>query len=134
MPDTSHDRSHGSFVVTAQWRAAPTTLARVLEFARAVASASRREPGCQQYDVHQSTEDPCELLIVERYASRADFAEHLASMHYREHVRDGVVPLLEGRAVATYELVGDGDGSPSVDHAHPLQHVLRSAKRDQRNA
>ena len=42
------------------------------------AAASRAEPGCPQFDAHQSIDNPEECALVERYESQAAFAETTA--------------------------------------------------------
>jgi quinol monooxygenase YgiN len=36
----------------------------------------RREPGCEQFDLFQNTEDPDKLLLVERWTDEASLAAH----------------------------------------------------------
>ena len=49
------------------------------EFARARAERHaevRNEPGCEQYDLFQNTENPDQLLLVERWTDEASLAAH----------------------------------------------------------
>ena len=49
------------------------------EFARARAARHtevRNEPGCEQYDLFQNTENPDQLLLVERWTDEASLAAH----------------------------------------------------------
>ena len=36
----------------------------------------RKEPGCEQFDLFQNTEDPDKLLLVERWTDEASLAGH----------------------------------------------------------
>jgi quinol monooxygenase YgiN len=36
----------------------------------------RREPGCEQFDLFQNTENPDQLLLVERWTDEASLAAH----------------------------------------------------------
>jgi quinol monooxygenase YgiN len=36
----------------------------------------RKEPGCEQFDLFQNTEDPDKLLLVERWTVEASLAAH----------------------------------------------------------
>ena len=49
------------------------------ELARARAprhAEARKEPGCEQFDLFQDTEDPDKLLLVERWTDEASLAAH----------------------------------------------------------
>ena len=37
---------------------------------------ARKEPGCEQYDLFQNTENPDQLLLVERWTDEASLAAH----------------------------------------------------------
>lgn len=38
----------------------------------------RKDPGCEQFDFFQNTEDPDQLLLVERWTDEASLAAHYA--------------------------------------------------------
>ena len=40
------------------------------------AAEVRKEPGCEQFDFYQNTEDPDKLLLVERWTDEASLAAH----------------------------------------------------------
>jgi quinol monooxygenase YgiN len=42
------------------------------------------EDGCIAYAVHRSTSDPDQIVLVERWASRAALDEHLATSHLQQ--------------------------------------------------
>lgn len=88
-----------SFVVVARYRTLPEQQQTVLSLLDTMAAASREEPGCLNYRVHQGTEDPRAVVLYEEYASEADFTAHCASAHFQEIVAGRVIPLLESRDV-----------------------------------
>ncbi|MEU7581455.1 antibiotic biosynthesis monooxygenase family protein [Streptomyces sp. NPDC041068] len=88
-----------SYVVVARYRTLPDQERAVLELLDTMAEASRAEPGCRRYRVHQGTEDPRAVLLYEEYDSAADFTAHCASAHFQDIVLGKVVPLLESRDV-----------------------------------
>lgn len=44
----------------------------------AVIAPTRAEPGCINYDLHQSSEDPSIFMLYENWNSKKDLDEHLA--------------------------------------------------------
>nr|BFD86625.1 antibiotic biosynthesis monooxygenase [Streptomyces sp. Xyl84] len=88
-----------SFTVIARYRSLPGRQDTVLSLLDRAAAASRREPGCLGYRVHQGTEDPRALALYEEYATEADFTAHCATAHFQDIVLAQVVPLLESREV-----------------------------------
>ena len=49
-----------------------------------VAVPTHAEEGCIRYALHRSASDPDQIVLVERWASRAALDEHLATTHLRE--------------------------------------------------
>ncbi|MFN8533179.1 MAG: antibiotic biosynthesis monooxygenase family protein [Dehalococcoidia bacterium] len=68
---------------------------------------SRQEPGCLQYVVHRSTEDPRRIFIYEQYRDEAAFQAHVKSAHVQRIVFGLVLPLLESRVRETYEPIAE---------------------------
>lgn len=64
-------------VVAAHWAA---FLARMKQQA---SDSLAREPGCRQFDVWTSPENPGSVFLYELYESRAAFDAHLRSEHFR---------------------------------------------------
>ena len=50
----------------------------------AVVAPTRSEPGCINYDLHQSTEDPSVFMLYENWVSKQDLDEHLAMPYLKE--------------------------------------------------
>ena len=56
---------------------------------------TRRESGCLNYDVHQSTEEPGKFLFHENWASKAALDAHLQSAHIQ-----ALIPRVDELCVA----------------------------------
>ena len=67
--------------VIATLRVKREKLSTLLEAARAVIAATRKEDGCIFYDLHQSVTDPDQVVFVERWASRAALGKHFEQPH-----------------------------------------------------
>jgi quinol monooxygenase YgiN len=64
---------------------------------RGVTEPSRKEPGCLQYVIHQSTENPLHYAFYEQYADQAALDAHRASPHFARY-RAAIEPLVESRS------------------------------------
>lgn len=64
--------------VTARFRARPDKIEQTRAAITALIAPTRIEAGCINYDLHQSTEDPCQFLLYENWISKKDLDEHLA--------------------------------------------------------
>ncbi|MEV4596992.1 putative quinol monooxygenase [Amycolatopsis sp. NPDC049253] len=69
-----------------------------------LAEAARTEPGNLAFDVYRSFDDPRSVVLLERYVSREAFAEHRETEHFKRLVLDGIVPLLDDRAVELFDV------------------------------
>lgn len=64
-----------------------------------IASLTRREAGCIQFDIHEDEQTPGVFILWEHFASQADFDRHLAMPYTRDYFAKGhalathVVPL-----------------------------------------
>ena len=67
--------------VIATLRVKREKLSTLLEAARAVIAATRKEDGCIFYDLHQSVTDPDQVVFVERWASREALGKHFEAPH-----------------------------------------------------
>lgn len=67
--------------VTARIKAKPDQVAALRELLLALPDPTRREDGCLNYDLHQSTEDPCVFLFHENWRGKAELDRHLQSPH-----------------------------------------------------
>lgn len=90
-------RDKGAFVVVAEFEVRPESIDAFLEAAIADASASvANEPGCRQFDVTRSNEEPNRVLLYEVYDSQAAFDAHLETPHLKSF-RDQIDPLTVSR-------------------------------------
>jgi quinol monooxygenase YgiN len=88
-----------AFVIVAEFEVRPEALDAFLEAAIADATASvANEPGCRQFDVTRSNEEPSRVLLYEVYDSAAAFDAHLAMPHLKVF-RDRIEPLVVSRQV-----------------------------------
>ena len=56
---------------------------------------TRCEPGCRQYNAHQSPEDPRRFVLYELYEDQAALYAHRASPHYEKYVTGGLRSMTE---------------------------------------
>jgi len=71
-----------NFGLIVDFQVKPESLARFNELLAINAQASvKLEPGCQQFDVLYSADDPCHVVLYEIYDDAAAFAEHMACEH-----------------------------------------------------
>ena len=70
--------SYKPLTVIARVKAQPGKEAAVLKELLSLVAPSRKAPGCINYDLHQSQEDPASFLFHENWASREQLDQHLA--------------------------------------------------------
>ena len=70
-------------VLAVTWVANPGKEAEVAEIFRELEMASRREPGCLMYIVHQHRTDPTRFFIYEQYRDDAALEAHRQSAHFQ---------------------------------------------------
>src|SRR5277367_4574782 len=66
--------------------------------------ASRKEPGNLALEAYLNLDDPRSYVLLERYTSRAAFAEHRDSPHFKELMLGQILPKLESRVVEQYDV------------------------------
>lgn len=71
--------------------------------------ASRKEPGNLAFDAYLNMDDPRSYVLLERYASRAAFATHGETPHFKELMLGQILPKLESRVIEQYDVATDGD-------------------------
>jgi len=59
---------------------------------REVTEHSRKEPGCLQYVIHQSTENPLNFAFYEQYVDQAAIDAHRATAHFARY-KNAIAPL-----------------------------------------
>jgi quinol monooxygenase YgiN len=78
---------------------APEDRAEVSETLRALATASRQEPGCISYIPHQLEDDPDTVLIYEQYRDAKALEAHRASEHFKNHAVGGLYQKMRERSI-----------------------------------
>lgn len=86
-----------SFVCSATWTAQPGQEGTVLAALTALAPASRQEPGCQTYIVHQDPDQPAVFKIFEVYDDEDAFKAHGTYPHFEKYVLGQAIPVLANR-------------------------------------
>lgn len=67
---------------------------------------TRSEPGCINYDLHQSPDDPCLFMFHENWASRTDLDKHLQTPHVQAAAAKAVPLLAEPFEITVWERIG----------------------------
>ena len=69
---------------------------------RPLIEASRKEPGCLMYIVHQRKDDPRHFLVYEQYKDEAAVDSHRESPHFLKYATHGVYTMIEERDAGFY--------------------------------
>jgi quinol monooxygenase YgiN len=75
----------------------------VLSLLGELAEVSRTEPGNVSFVAYRSLDEGHEIVLLERYASRAAFAAHRETPHFKDLVLSRIAPRLDSRVVDTYD-------------------------------
>jgi len=78
---------------------APEDRAEVVESLRALAVASRQEPGCVSFLPNQLEDDLDTVLICEQYQDAKALEAHRASEHFKTHAVGGLFQKMRERSV-----------------------------------
>jgi quinol monooxygenase YgiN len=70
-----------SFTVIASFTIDPSNKTAFEAALKVLTEATRREPGCIQYDIHTSTDTDGAYFIVEQYATEKDYLSHREEQH-----------------------------------------------------
>lgn len=73
-------------------------------------SAARTEPGNIEFLAYRSMDDPRSYVLLERYASRAAFAQHRETSHFKEFLLGRILPRLASRTIEQYDVEEKADG------------------------
>ncbi|MGQ9921856.1 MAG: putative quinol monooxygenase [Desulfobacca sp.] len=96
--------------VVAQIKVRPGQEQKVKEALLALVEPTRQEPGCVQYDLHQSLENPEHFLFYEHWRSRQDLDEHLQKPHIQEFLRHNEALLAEPLALSFWQVISEPAG------------------------
>lgn len=86
-----------TFVCSATWTAQPGQENTVLTALTELAPASRQEPGCRTYVVHQDSDRPAVFHIFEVYDDEAAFKAHGTYPHFEKYALGQAIPALSNR-------------------------------------
>ena len=91
--------------VIARCTAKPGLEARVRSEILALVEPTRAEPGCINYDLHISVDDPAEFMLYENWTSQGELDKHLA-MPYLERFKGLADELLAAPIeIILYEMI-----------------------------
>lgn len=85
--------------VTATFQARPGKESELRAVLLGLLSPTRQEPGCLNYDLHQSPDDPAKFLFHENWTSKAALDVHLQSPHIKK-----LLPRVDELCVAFPEI------------------------------
>ncbi|MGH9580718.1 MAG: putative quinol monooxygenase, partial [Terriglobales bacterium] len=91
--------------VIARVRAKPGQEARVREELFKLLAPTRKEQGCLNYDMHQSTTDPAHFLFHENWTSEDDLKRHFESPHLQHWLKIADNLLAEALDVSLWKRV-----------------------------
>ena len=88
--------------VLATIKVKPGVEERARELLQRAVAPTRLEPGCLNYDLHQSATDPTSFVFYENWESDEALAAHAASTSaHRQALRDELGALLDGAPTLT---------------------------------
>ncbi len=87
-------------------QARPEKLADVRSLLLDLAAQSRKENGCVDYQVLQSTADPCEFVAIEEWTSKAALDAHMTSVHVQAAFAKAPSVLAKNPERGVYALSG----------------------------
>ncbi|HEY6479249.1 MAG TPA: antibiotic biosynthesis monooxygenase family protein [Streptosporangiaceae bacterium] len=76
----------------------------VLSLLATLIAAVREEPGNLDFTAYRQLGADREVVLLERYASRAALAAHRETAHFNEIVLGQIVPRLDSRVVELYDV------------------------------
>jgi quinol monooxygenase YgiN len=74
---------------------------------REVAGPTRAQPGCISFGLYRSTEDPCVILGIERWASEEAHDRHLQGAHVQRLMSKMMPVLAEPPSIVAYEVIDE---------------------------
>lgn len=89
-------------VLIVKWVASEGAHDDIADVLRTMREKTLTEPGCLSYDVYQSSDDPDEFILVERYRDDAAITAHSQTDYFKEYVLGRALPALKSRQRGTY--------------------------------
>lgn len=96
----------GKVTVVARTKARPGCEGIVKRNLIALATITRGETGCINYDLHQSLDEPCLFLLYENWQSADHLDKHMQTPHFKEFVSKMVDLLSEPPEITLWEQLG----------------------------
>jgi autoinducer 2-degrading protein len=96
-----------AFVLQVDIRIKPENVKAFMAGIEENAAASRREPGCRQFDIDVDPKDEAHLLLYEVYDDEATFERHQQTAHFKKYLAEAV-PLLASRQRHIWTRVSGG--------------------------
>ena len=84
------------FVLSVNLRLKPESAESCLAKTVENATASRKEPGCKQFDVLVDPKDPTQVMLYEVYVDEKAFDAHQQTAHFKKYVAEAV-PMFASR-------------------------------------
>ncbi len=97
--------SEKQVTVLATIKAKPGLEERVREAIMALVPPTRKEPGCINYDLHQSVDDKSLFMLYENWVSKKDLDEHLAMPYLKDFLARADQILAEPVDIKLWEMV-----------------------------
>jgi len=94
-----------SFVLLVNIRIKPENVERWMKMALDNARASRKEPGCRQFEVLVDPKDKTKVMLFEIYNDEKAFDAHQQTAHFKSYLAEAV-PLLASRERQVFTKAG----------------------------
>jgi quinol monooxygenase YgiN len=91
--------------VVARIKAKPGLESRVGAALEALVQPTRKEPGCINYDLHQSSDDKSLFLFYENWKSKGDLDKHLEMPYLRDFLTKSTDILDEPVEITLWDMV-----------------------------
>lgn len=91
-------------LVVARWTIKKEFLAEVGTRILELQKQTRLEPGNLAYDLYRGQDNPCEVLIYEKYETQKALEAHRESLHFKSIVVNDLLAKLEDRHVDVSEI------------------------------
>ena len=93
-------------VLAVTWIAKVGKEAEVASLFSKLTAESRKEPGCQMYQVHRHRTEPRRFFIYEQYQDDAALETHRASPHFLQHAKKDLPKIADRVEGQLYEPLG----------------------------
>jgi quinol monooxygenase YgiN len=91
--------------VVARIRAKPGHVQQVADALNSLVQPTRKEPGCINYDLHQSRDDETLFFLYENWTSKKDLDEHLEMPYLRDFLTKAPDILAEPVDLTLWDMV-----------------------------